>query len=113
MFFSSSSPGDPGFLPFTLCLLHEFQFPGHLLFPFSLEDLAECSLILTVFRVPGIQSPSHLPRPRRVQSSLEASRKVAGFMEGFMMFGCVTLHSQVPSCSYRKLRGVGLDLTHC
>ena len=87
MFFSSSSLGDLGFLSFTLCLLHEFQLPRHLLFPFSLEDLAECSLILLVLRVPGVQSPSHLPRPRRVQSRAEATRKVSGFMEGFMMDG--------------------------
>ena len=87
MFFSSSSLGDPGFLSFTLCLLHEFQFPAHLLFRFFLEDLAECSLILLVLRVPGVRSPSHLSRPRRVQSREEATRKVSGFMEGFMMDG--------------------------
>ena len=49
--------------------------------------MAEYSLIVLVLRVPEVQSPSHLPRPRRVQSSVEASRKVSGFMEGFMMDG--------------------------
>lgn len=47
---------------------------------FPLKDLAECSLMVFM-----VQTPSHLPRPRRVQSRVKASKKVPGFMGVLMV----------------------------
>lgn len=47
---------------------------------FPLKDLVEFSLMVLM-----VQTPSHLPRPRRVQSNMKANRKVSGLMGVLMV----------------------------
>jgi hypothetical protein len=72
--------GPKTFSPLTLCLLHGPEFPRSLPCPL-LRDFAECSLKSQK----EVKVPCHLPRPRRVQSTVKASRKVLCLVDGLMV----------------------------